>query len=846
MVTLANDTDRRLYEALVRVHLEVLLPGEGRGGAQPPEDHAVSRLVTLASMLAMSDDHREKVLAYDIATRLLETVQPSRPGIVPVVEMLLARLGNFPARTLARERFTGPAGVSIGGYLQLEVVAREMENTITAASGAAALATDFQVELRERLATRTSLSVSAPTSAGKSFVLSAHVVERLRAASVERPESLVYVVPTRALLRQVLLKLVRDLADAGLGSVPVRSVPIPVAREGRPPAVVYVLTQERLATLLSHGGKDVFISGIVADEAHGIRDGARGIILQSAIEQVLARWPDASLFFASPLTANPGRLLDLFGRDSSGAVLLEEEGPVAQNIILVRGVTGHPRKAACEVLLDGAVLPLGERSLPFALSEGVLKRRAYFASAVTGENECTIVYANRPEDAERIARYIHEIAERSDAPDDAVEDLIEFLREEVHESYPLIDTLRAGVAYHYGFMPGIVRAYVEDLAAAGALRFICCTSTLLQGVNLPARHVVLENPSRGIGQPMQRADFLNLAGRAGRLLKEFHGNVWCLKPESWETQSFTGERLQEITSSFEEALRDGGTIIERALTAQTVERERDLADAVVGKVFSEFTLAQRSLVRSVYRTDLNETVLRRVEQALLSVRVALPPEVFVRNATLLPTKLETLRSELNEEADLESLLPLLPLEHGSNVRMEEIFERVHRVLGGVRNQSWRFFAWLASEWIHDTPLGTIFADRIRFVRGQGNSQRESRIILEVMKALEQDIRYRFVKYLRAYNDVLEAVLRDRQALDLVDRVRPLHLYLECGASSQVVLSLISIGLSRSTALRLKGQVRFSEGATPEDCIALLRSIDVSRLSIPALCRRELRQVLGQA
>jgi len=42
-------------------------------------------------------------------------------------------------------------------------------------------------------------------------------------------------------------------------------------------------------------------------------------------------------------------------------------------------------------------------------------------------------------------------------------------------------------------MPAIVRARVEELCERGKLHFICCTSTLLQGVNLPAKNVIIEN-----------------------------------------------------------------------------------------------------------------------------------------------------------------------------------------------------------------------------------------------------------------------------------------------------------------------------------------------------------------
>src|SRR5690606_6658075 len=109
-------------------------------------------------------------------------------------------------------------------------------------------------------------------------------------------------------------------------------------------------------------------------------------------------------------------------------------------------------------------------------------------------------------------------------------------------------------------------------------------------VNLPVRHIIVENPRRG-PKTMSRADFLNLAGRAGRLLKEFHGNIWCLRPGEWnpveggELACFEGERLQELSSAFEAVLQDGGSIVQRAVSSADLSRtERELAAASLGKV----------------------------------------------------------------------------------------------------------------------------------------------------------------------------------------------------------------------------------------------------------------------
>lgn len=81
------------------------------------------------------------------------------------------------------------------------------------------------------------------------------------------------------------------------------------------------------------------------------------------------------------------------------------------------------------------------------------------------------------------------------------------------------------------------------------LRFVCCTSTLLQGMNLSAKNIFVEDPKKGRGAPMKKGDFWNLVGRAGGLSKEFHGNVFCIYGKKWD-RDVTSDRLAVIESAF--------------------------------------------------------------------------------------------------------------------------------------------------------------------------------------------------------------------------------------------------------------------------------------------------------
>ena len=107
-----------------------------------------------------------------------------------------------------------------------------------------------------------------------------------------------------------------------------------------------------------------------------------------------------------------------------------------------------------------------------------------------------------------------------------LEKLIKIVSTSIHKEYYLIDCLRKGVAYHFGNLPQTIREGIEELFKEGVIKYLFCTSTLLEGVNLPAKNIFYF--SEKIGQrKMDDIDFWNLSGRAGRLTIDLSGNIFC-------------------------------------------------------------------------------------------------------------------------------------------------------------------------------------------------------------------------------------------------------------------------------------------------------------------------------
>lgn len=836
-----------LYKKLLVADVRAQLPGTPLEPVEALTDSDLRTLLITASGLALSEDSDEKTLAYEIATRIIELLNPPDPEILATADLILSRLGNFPGCSLLISRHDFSR--EIPAYLKLEALTRDAENRIPDFDRPL---TDFQFELYESLRTERSTSVSAPTSAGKSFTLALDALRRFRSGE---PTSIVYVVPTRALIRQMMLRIIEELNKSNLRDTAVRCVPLPISPQDATAGVVYVLTQERLHSLLNTDEGEPWITALIIDEAQGVKDGSRGILLQSAIDATLFRFPNIPILFASPLAKNPEVLLGLFGRQQ-GRSFVERHSPVSQNRILVQ--TSHRQATRFSLLNDEEELDLGLWRTGLRMSGGIAARKAHLSRLITQPGDCTIIYEGGPASAENTAlellRLSNATPQEADTDDPEILEFIDFLHNNIHARYPLAKVLKRGIAFHFGEMPPIVRSRVEDLFSENRLRFLACTSTLLQGVNLPAKNIVIDRPTKGQGQPMEKADFENLAGRAGRLLKEFHGNVWCIKPNDWgESNCLHGEKLQEISSAFIEIFKDGGSSISRLLRNDRFgsEKEKEFAVAALGKLYSEFIARGRPIEESPIWDPQFAEQLSEISRSCRNIRRRLPPAVFSRNSTTSPITLESLLDYFHRQSSLSDLVPLPFNNRNAYPRMEEIFRVIWQQIEGKENRSYRYHTWLGWSWITDTSLRQMIEEKIRRERdseaneGVDEDELVSKSIRRLMKELEQIIRFRYVKGLKAYTDVLRFALLEAGERELSDNLIPLHLFLECGASDSAALGLISIGLSRTTALLLRNQIRFPDNATPETCRAILLATDINTLRIPPLCRREIDEVLAR-
>ena len=249
--------------------------------AKAPETEDVSaddlaKLLYCAEVFVQTEDENLHRQAQEIAIQSLLVTQDGQARERALG--LLGELGNFPSLKFAEQNI-GSGDDTLLGLVNRRI--SERASSIQIGKETRAL-TAYQRRVWQSLPAKASQVITAPTSAGKSFLVLEHIC---RQAESNEHFTAVYLTPTRALLSEVQSKLHARFG----GQANIRISAVPSLDQLERPKQIFVLTQERLSSLLSVAPDDMSFDIVVVDEAQNIADDARGMILQDCLERIAQR-----------------------------------------------------------------------------------------------------------------------------------------------------------------------------------------------------------------------------------------------------------------------------------------------------------------------------------------------------------------------------------------------------------------------------------------------------------------------------------------------------------------------------------------------------------------------------
>lgn len=775
----------------------------------------LAKLLQAAAILACSCEDTHRQIANDLAAVAASFVDTSE--VDDVARVVLARLGNFPSRDLLARASNMPVQLVVEGERLLD------DASISVVDKRFPL-TRFQKKFWHALEAGKDVFVSAPTSAGKSYVMKLFLASKV----VESNQWCLYLAPTRALVRQVATDISARIFDMGIHNAEVLTSAGESIDDTRG---VFVLTQERLNSLLEREDCPEF-STVFVDEVQGLGDGHRGVLLWEVIDELRRRQPEVQLVLATPGAGDSNSVKGLAG--NTPLSIASDLRPVRATIhrVNVRG-----RRASIAIEGDKATLTeLAVAGAPLA------------AAAVRfGMGRQNIVYASSPGQCESTANKILSIVQTEEVSEQRAE-LAAFIRAEIHEEYRLATLVEAGIGFHYGRLPGVLRTAIEDALGRGVLEYVVCTSTLLQGVNLPARNVFIGSPKKGKVKLLDGGDFWNLAGRAGRLGFDLVGNVFLINSAKWEHDPSLASPHVRLRPTFSRILMEHAP--EMLSYAESTDlpsgvRENSTFETALTSLF----LAQREerlprLWAQVTGSDQvpSETALGRVVKKI-SEDFSLPTKIVHGNRGISPYRQEEawnlISTRVQNGQQLVTLIPVHPLASGAYERLKAILKFIHTVFEKLPkgDRSHEFFALAAQKWMQGESISQMVAGRISYYK-----ESPSRAVNAVFKLIENDLRFRYVKYVKCYSDILREVLVSTGHSELAQTIPAIPLYLELGASNTTAISMLNLGLSRTTANHLARRAPLD--LDEKGALSWIRTTDLSGLGVSAVCIREARSLLG--
>lgn len=331
------------------------------------------------------------------------------------------------------------------------------------------------------------LIVSAPTSFGKSLLIEEVVASK-------KYKNIVVIQPTLALLDETRLKLKKYNDDY---KIIVRTSQSPSETKGN----LYLLTAERVMEYQQFKNVDFF----VIDEFYKLstkRDDERSDVLNNAFHLLVEQF--GSKFYL--LGPNIDGISPGFA-DKYNAEFFKTEFSLVENQII-------------------DVYEQHKDKFRHTVKYKAYKEEVLFNLLLNLRDEQTIIYCSSPSRVRELAKKFNNFLKEKGVREDSLDlPIIEWMETYVHKLWSLIEHLKYGIGVHDGALQKHITSSTIAYFNQGSLRYLFCTSTIIEGVNTTAKNVVIFDEKKG-SKSIDFFDYSNIKGRSGRMMQHYLGKVY--------------------------------------------------------------------------------------------------------------------------------------------------------------------------------------------------------------------------------------------------------------------------------------------------------------------------------
>ncbi|WP_218832392.1 DEAD/DEAH box helicase [Shouchella clausii] len=345
------------------------------------------------------------------------------------------------------------------------------------------------------------VSAIAPTSYGKSELIISAIKKR-------KSGNLCIIVPSKALIAQTK----RRIIEANIKNIK-KVITHPEMYIESDNNITAILTQERLLRLLRKDPNLKF-DIVFIDEAHNLLElDERSMLLASSISIMEKRNSNVRFKFLTPF------LIDSSNLSVKYTKYIAEPLKITEYIKTEKLYTYDSRKEKRLKLYDQFINKFYYTN-DCDLGDDI-------ALIVQKSSDKNIIYLNKPSDLERFSSKLS--TKFTIINSNRIKNACKNISRMLDPNYSLINCIERGIIYHHGSVPDNIKMYIEHLYSdIKEMKYIVTTSTLLEGVNIPAYSLFLLDNKKG-PRNLSSAQFKNLIGRICRFSEVFSPTEGSLK-----------------------------------------------------------------------------------------------------------------------------------------------------------------------------------------------------------------------------------------------------------------------------------------------------------------------------
>lgn len=769
----------------------------------------VSDTLRFADLLSKSsglkNSERHRTWAQEIVA-LLEKLEPDNPAIKVYLGSVLSAAGNFQGLDIKCGNYIADNIFDQAFYqYRMEYFTIPADPKKKFFQPQKKIYDSFQKQY---------FSYSAPTSLGKSYVMRMFIKEQLETG---KDCNFALLVPTKALISEVSENITKDLK--GLMKEKnyriVNSAGAIVLEENH--NFIFIVTPERMLYIVN-GQENINIDYLFVDEAHKIssRDG-RSAFYYMVVQKLLERGYPTHIFFASPNIPNPEVYLQL----------IPEWQSIKSNTAAIKYAPVSQEKFVID-LIGRKLYVLNERNQNAltALPGEVPKEKTLcqFVHEI-GDGMRNIVYCSAKE------MVVNEAVEfaKSLAPlnIEVLNQLAEDIRHDVHDQYYLADVIVKGVAYHMGYLPSAIRMRIEELFKEGIIKTMFCTSTLLEGVNLPADNLFITSHKSG-SREMNQIDFKNLIGRVGRIEFNLYGNVFfvCMKRKT-KKEKYVELVSHDVPEQFVSAataltLEQKQLIVESLKTgnAELVKAENQkpeeysLMRKMASMLLRDIVKGKHSRIRKEFEDLLDDETVENIVKVFKPQEELIDDDIntsFDQNKLLRDTILKKHIKYPPRNASYQSVLEFL--EELCIAFKWETYERStlgYMPKGGNEHTKLKWYTTLLRKWVSGESIKQMIDDRLsqcsigkeEYIGKSkevytGSQMQKNLIIGNLMEDIDKVLLFQLSNYFLKFSNTYKALMHK-------DSLNPdWYEFVEYGTMDPLSMLLQRNGFSRENANYIK-------------------------------------------